>query len=106
MDEALEDLAALDRLRRLVAGLRSERMAESTGRVAGFLGLAERRLASREAALSADGLPQRSRNRSCLATMMITPFGYRMATTEPLSDDANGARPRPSILFQTMCWNC
>jgi hypothetical protein len=34
-------------------------MSESTGRVAKFLGLAERRLAAREAALSADGLEQR-----------------------------------------------
>lgn len=59
LDEVLEQIASLDRLRRLVANLHSEEMAGSTGRVAEFLGLAERRLASREAALSADGLEQR-----------------------------------------------
>jgi len=59
LDEVLDEMAALDRLRRLVAGLRSEEMAGSGGRVAEFLRLAERRLASREAALSADGLEQR-----------------------------------------------
>ena len=59
LEEVLEEMASLDRLRRLVAGLRSEEMSGSTGRVAEFLGLAERRLASREAALSADGLEER-----------------------------------------------
>lgn len=59
LDEVLEELAALDRLRRLVANLRGEEMSASNGRVAEFLTLAERRLASREAALSADGLEQR-----------------------------------------------
>jgi len=59
LDEVLEEMASLDRLRRLVANLRGEEMAESTGRVAEFLRLAERRLASHEAALSADGLEQR-----------------------------------------------
>lgn len=59
LDEVLEEVAALDRLRRLVAGLRGEEMAGSASRVAEFLGLAERRLASREAALSADGLEHR-----------------------------------------------
>jgi len=44
---------------RLGVNLRGEEMSESTGRVAKFLGLAERRLAAREAALSADGLEQR-----------------------------------------------
>lgn len=52
-------MASLDRLRRQVANLRGEEMSGSTGRVTEFLGLAERRLASREAALSADGLEQR-----------------------------------------------
>lgn len=58
LEEVLEEMASLDRLRRLVANLRGEDMSESTGRVAEFLALAERRLASREAALSADGLEQ------------------------------------------------
>ena len=59
LDEVLEEMASLDRLRRLVANLRGEEMSGSTGRVTEFLGLAERRLASREAALSTDGLEQR-----------------------------------------------
>ena len=59
LDEVLEELAALDRLRRLVANLRGEEMSANAGRVVEFLALAERRLASREAALSADGLEQR-----------------------------------------------
>lgn len=59
LDEVLEEMASLDRLRRLVANLRGEQMSGSTGRVTEFLGLAERRLASREAALSTDGLEQR-----------------------------------------------
>ena len=59
LDEVLEEMASLDRLRRLVANLRAENMAERAGRVAEFLAMAERRLASREAALSADGLEER-----------------------------------------------
>jgi hypothetical protein len=59
LDEVLEEMASLDRLRRLVADLRAENMTERAGRVAEFLALAERRLASREAALSADGLEER-----------------------------------------------
>lgn len=59
LEEVLEELATLERLRRLVADQRAEKLAESAGRVAEFLDLAERRLASREAALSADGLEQR-----------------------------------------------
>lgn len=55
----LEEIASLDRLRRLVANLRGEELSVSASRVAEFLGLAERRLASREAALSAEGLEQR-----------------------------------------------
>jgi len=59
LDEVLDEMASLDRLRRLVANLRAEGMSGSTGRVAEFLALAERRLALREAALSADGLEER-----------------------------------------------
>ena len=59
LDEVLEEMASLDRLRRLVTNLRSEELSGSTGRVTEFLGLAERRLASRAAARSADGLEQR-----------------------------------------------
>lgn len=59
LDEVLEELAALDRLRRLVENLRAENLAESAGRVLQLLTLAERQLELREAALSADGLEQR-----------------------------------------------
>ncbi len=59
LDEVLEEVATLDRMRRLVANLRGEKMSGHSGRVTEFLGLAERRLASREAALSAEGLEQR-----------------------------------------------
>ena len=59
LDEILEEMAALDRLRRLVAGLQDERMVAAGDRVAKLLELAERRLTVREAALSADGLEQR-----------------------------------------------
>jgi hypothetical protein len=59
LEEVLEEMASLDRLKRLVAGLHGEEMSGSTGRVAEFLALAQRRLTSREAALSADGLVQR-----------------------------------------------
>lgn len=59
LDEVLEEIASLDRLRRLVENLRGEELSGSTGRVAEFLRLAERRLPSREARLSAEGLEQR-----------------------------------------------
>ena len=52
-------MASLDRLGRMVANLRGEEMSGGAGRVTEFLGLAERRLALREAVLSADGLEQR-----------------------------------------------
>jgi len=80
LDEVLEEMAALDRLRRLVLGLRSAGMAESTGRVAGFLSLAERRLAAREAELSADGLAQRFENQRLFGNdddhAFRPPYGY------------------------------
>lgn len=59
LDEVLDEFAALERLRTLVTGLRNEGMAASEGRLAEFLLLAERLLASREAALSPAGLVQR-----------------------------------------------
>ena len=59
LEEVLEELAALDRLRRLVAGLRSEEVSGTTGRVAEFRALAEHRLALREAALSGNRLEER-----------------------------------------------
>lgn len=59
LEEVLEEIASLDRLRLLVAGLRGEEMSGSISRVNEFLRLAERKLSSREAALSADGLEQR-----------------------------------------------
>lgn len=59
LDEVFEEIASMDRLRRLVANLSSEEISVGTGRVAEFVASAERRLALREAALSADGLEQR-----------------------------------------------
>jgi hypothetical protein len=59
LDEVLEELAALDRLRRLVEGLRRERTSDGAGRVEEFLAFAEGRLAARETALSAAGLGKR-----------------------------------------------
>ena len=59
LEEVLEEVASLDRLRRLVANLSSEDISAGTGRVAEFIALAERRLVLREAALSADSLEQR-----------------------------------------------
>lgn len=59
LDEILEEMAALDRLRRLVAGLQAERMSTIGERVTKFLLLAELRLADRENALSGRGLEQR-----------------------------------------------
>lgn len=59
LDELLEEIASLNRLRQLVTGLRGEEMSGNANRVAEFLKLAEHRLASGEAALSAEGLEQR-----------------------------------------------
>lgn len=80
LDEVLEEMASLDRLRRLVAILRAEEISGSAGRVAEFLGLAERRLASREAALSGDGLEQRFEKQKLFGDdddhAFRPPFGY------------------------------
>jgi hypothetical protein len=59
LDRILEQLATLDRLRRLVAGLRTEHGVSASGRLRAFLAFAEGRLASREAKLSAEGLGER-----------------------------------------------
>jgi len=59
LDALLDEVGALDRLRRLVTALRAEQGAGVAGRVAGFLEFAEVRLADREAALSARGLERR-----------------------------------------------
>ena len=59
LDEVLEEMASLDRLRRLVANLHGAEISRGAGRVAEFLALAEQRLTSREAALSAEGLERR-----------------------------------------------
>lgn len=64
LDKILEELAALDRLRRFVSDLRSELASSEEPRVKIFLAFAENRLAARETAFSADGLEQRfERNR-------------------------------------------
>lgn len=59
LDEILEEVAALDRLRRLVSGLQSQPIEGAGERVGKFLELAERRLRAREKALSAEGLEKR-----------------------------------------------
>lgn len=59
LNDVLEEMAALDRLRRLVAGLQAERITSVGDRVTIFLTLAELRLADRESALSAGGLEKR-----------------------------------------------
>jgi hypothetical protein len=59
LDDILDEVAALDRLRRLVTGLQAEKLTAGAERVAEFLTLAERRLENRSAALSAAGLEER-----------------------------------------------
>lgn len=59
LDNILEKLAALERLRTLVTTLRSELESGGEGRVATFLDFAEQRLLEREAAFSAEGLDKR-----------------------------------------------
>ena len=59
LDKVLEELAALERLRGLVANLRAEQDGGAEGRLKAFLAFAEQRLADREAALSAEGLGRR-----------------------------------------------
>lgn len=59
LDAVLEEVASLDRLRRMVDGLRGQQAPGSGGRLAELLLFAEQRLASREAALSGEGLAQR-----------------------------------------------
>jgi len=76
--------------------------------VAAFLGLAARRLASREAALSADSLEQRFEKSKLIGdslsvTMMIMGFARPMATTKRLSNGVILPLSGQSSLFQTMC---
>lgn len=59
LDSLLEEMAALDRLRRLVSSLRAELEADASGRVVALVRFAEEKLARRELALSADGLERR-----------------------------------------------
>lgn len=59
LDKVLDELAALDRLRRLTAGLQTGLDLSETERTSHFLELAEHRLAAREAALSPAGLERR-----------------------------------------------
>lgn len=104
LDEVLEELAALDRLRRLVAGLRSEEMVDSTDRVEGFLDLAERRLASREVALSAEGLEQRFEKLKMFGDDDDHGFRPPMGIIRRRPKDQKDAVPWKSSLFQTICW--
>lgn len=59
LDSLLEEMASLDRLRRLVSSLRAELEADASARIAVLLTFAEEKLARRELALSADGLERR-----------------------------------------------
>lgn len=59
LDKVLDEIAALERLRRLVASLQAELVGTAEGRVADFLNFTERQLKAREAALSANGLDHR-----------------------------------------------
>lgn len=59
LDSLLEEMASLDRLRRLVSSLRAELEADASARVAVLVTFAEEKLARRELALSADGLERR-----------------------------------------------
>lgn len=59
LDQVLEEVSALDWLRRLVTALRAEQGAETTGRVAEFVAFADARLAAQEEALTAAALEQR-----------------------------------------------
>jgi hypothetical protein len=59
LDQILEELAALDRLRRLVTTLGDELVSTDQERAAELLGFARRRVADREAALSAIELEKR-----------------------------------------------
>lgn len=80
LDEVLEEIAALDRLRRLVASLDAAEMPADSGRVSEFLKLAERRLALRETALSANGLEQRFEKQKLFGEddghVFRPPYGY------------------------------
>jgi len=59
LDRILDDIAALERLRSLVAGLRTELPTADNERISTFVAFAEQRLAMREGALSAEGLARR-----------------------------------------------
>lgn len=59
LDQILDELGALDRLRPLLATLSEELASSRADRVMEFVDLARARLAAKEAALSADGLERR-----------------------------------------------
>jgi hypothetical protein len=59
LEELLDEVGALDRLRRLVTTLRNEQGTSAEGRVGDFLAFADARLAEREAALTAANLEKR-----------------------------------------------
>ena len=59
IDAVLEEVGALDRLKRMVEALRTQLGPGGAGRAAVFLDAAERRLSEQGSALSADGLQRR-----------------------------------------------
>lgn len=75
LDSLLEEMASLDRLRRLVSSLRAELEADASRRVAVLVTFAEEKLARRELALSADCLERRFEESRCLPRTTITTFG-------------------------------
>lgn len=59
LDQLLEEVSSLDRLRRLVAALKAEEGLATAGRVGAFVAFAELRLAARQAALGSEALERR-----------------------------------------------
>ena len=59
LDQLLEEVSSLDRLRRLVAALKAEEGLATAGRIGAFVVFAEAQLAAREAALGSEVLERR-----------------------------------------------
>lgn len=97
-------MASLAQPRRLVANFHDEEIFGSTGRLAGFLELAERHLASREAALSADGLEQRFEKNKLFGDDDDHAASRHMATIERLREDTLGPCQKAHRLSKITFW--